>query len=122
MKRFSLALLASFMVLAVSACGGGEQAEQPNNNQPAAEQPTETPTADAGFDAAAAEAAYQQRCIGCHGKDLEGVSGPALTDIGARMTQEEILDILNNGKGAMPGGLVSGDEASNLAAWLASKK
>ncbi|WP_126428701.1 cytochrome c551 [Brevibacillus marinus] len=124
MKRISLALLASFLVLAVSACGGGEQTEQPNNNQPSAEQPSQNaPSADAGgFDAETAEATYQQRCIGCHGQNLEGVSGPALKDVGARYTQEEILAILNNGKGAMPGGLVSGEEASNLAAWLAAKK
>jgi hypothetical protein len=32
------------------------------------------------------------------------------------------LDILQNGRGTMPGGLVKGEDAETLAAWLADKK
>ena len=47
---------------------------------------------------------------------------PALNDIGSRFSEEEILDIIVNGQGNMPGGLVKGEEAEALAAWLAEKK
>ncbi len=65
-----------------------------------------------------------QSCIGCHGGDLEGGSGPSLQDVGSKYSEEEILDIINNGiEGtAMPGGLVPAEEAEILAAWLAEKQ
>ncbi|MRH43098.1 cytochrome c [Aquibacillus halophilus] len=65
-----------------------------------------------------------QSCIGCHGGDLAGGSAPGLQNVGSKYTQEEIHDIIINGiEGtAMPGGLVTGEEAEALAAWLAEKK
>lgn len=63
------------------------------------------------------EEIYQQSCIGCHGDQYQGGAGPALTGVGDRLSEDEIVDILTNGKGAMPGGLVSGNEAA-MATWL----
>jgi cytochrome c551 len=45
-----------------------------------------------------------------------------LSDIGSRLSQEEILNVIENGKNTMPPGLSKGDEAAALAAWLADKK
>ncbi|MGN8645505.1 cytochrome c550 [Gracilibacillus sp. HCP3S3_G5_1] len=60
-----------------------------------------------------------QSCIGCHGGDLEGGSGPALNDVHERLDVAEIEDIIINGTdGGMPGGLVSNEEAAVLAEWL----
>lgn len=66
----------------------------------------------------------QQSCIGCHGQNLEGIAGdgPDLRKIGGTYTEEELLNIILNGKGNMPGNLVQGERAENLAAWLADKK
>ncbi len=70
--------------------------------------------------------AIAQNCIGCHGGDLEGVegSGPSLQKIGSKYSEEEINEIIMNGiEGtAMPGGLVSSEEAQVLAEWLAQKQ
>ncbi|ARK29346.1 cytochrome c550 [Halalkalibacter krulwichiae] len=44
----------------------------------------------------------QQSCIGCHGGDLAGGAGPALTDLDGVYSAEEITDIILNGYGAMP--------------------
>lgn len=69
--------------------------------------------------------ALVQSCIGCHGGDLEGTSSaPGLQDVGSKYSQEEIQDIINNGiEGtAMPGGLVTTDEAEVLAEWLAGNE
>ncbi len=62
-----------------------------------------------------------QSCIGCHGGDLEGGSGPSLNDVHERLSVEEIESMIINGSenGNMPGGLVTNEEAAVLAEWLA---
>ncbi|MEA3318945.1 MULTISPECIES: cytochrome c550 [unclassified Bacillus (in: firmicutes)] len=69
-----------------------------------------------------AEELYQQNsCIGCHGGNLEGAgAAPALTDVGDRLSQEEIQNVIVNGQGAMPAGLATPKEAEVLAEWLAN--
>ncbi|RDU35404.1 cytochrome c [Neobacillus piezotolerans] len=62
-------------------------------------------------------------CISCHGDNLQGAMGPKLSDVGSRLDEAGIKDILLNGKGtSMPGGLVKGAEADAMAKWLADKK
>ncbi|MBM1105784.1 PQQ-binding-like beta-propeller repeat protein [Aurantibacter crassamenti] len=49
---------------------------------------------------------YQSRCINCHGKNMEGdASGtyPSLKGIEERVTTNDALEIINNGRGFMPG-------------------
>lgn len=69
-----------------------------------------------------AEELYQQNsCIGCHGGNLEGAgAAPALTDVGERLSQEEIKDVIVNGQGSMPANLATPQEAEVLAEWLAN--
>ncbi|MFP3381571.1 cytochrome c, partial [Bacillus sp. SIMBA_069] len=57
-----------------------------------------------------------------HGQTLEGAVGPNLQKIGGQLNKDQILEVLNKGKGAMPPGLVKGADAETLAAWLADKK
>lgn len=62
----------------------------------------------------------QETCISCHGENLKGGVGPDLTKVGSRLSEEDIKGILINGKdGGMPAGLVSAEEAGELARWLA---
>ncbi|MFM1651302.1 c-type cytochrome [Brevibacillus sp. B_LB10_24] len=137
MKRFSFFLLAGAMVLVLGACGKSAAptpqqpatppAEQPSTGAPATGGETTTPTTEPGatageFDAAKAEAVFKQNCSSCHGVDLKGAVGPDLTKIGDQLSKDDILGVINNGKGIMPKGLVSGADADNLAAWLASHK
>jgi cytochrome c550 len=69
--------------------------------------------------AASPEEIYQSTCIGCHGDQYQGVgSAPALTGVGGRLSPEEIEDVVVNGRNAMPGGLVSPDQAGEMAEWL----
>ena len=85
--------------------GGGEAAEGEEGGE----------TAEADFDP---EAHAQANCISCHGSSYEGGVGPAL--IGTALAQEEIEDILINGKGTMPGGLVQEENAAAMAEWVLS--
>ncbi|MDT9026542.1 c-type cytochrome [Rossellomorea yichunensis] len=57
-------------------------------------------------------------CISCHGSYLEGGAGPGLVGLSQRMSEENIITILENGNDNMPAGLVSPDEARLLADFL----
>lgn len=94
--------------LALAACGGGEEAKEPENG--------------AGETTASAEELYKQNCASCHGQNLQGGAGPQLADVGSRLSADEIKNIIINGQGAMPKGLLNESEATAVADWLATKK
>ncbi len=96
-------------VLVLGACGGNK-AEKPATTG------GETATVDA-------EAIVKSSCIACHGGNLEGKgNAPALNDVGARLSEEEIHTIIEKGQGGMPGGLIKGEDATAVAKWLSEKK
>ncbi|MDN7245785.1 cytochrome c550 [Planococcus shenhongbingii] len=64
------------------------------------------------------EAQAQQSCVSCHGSSYEGGVGPSLVD--TDMDQAALEDIIANGKGAMPGGLVEGENIPAMAEWILS--
>lgn len=116
-------LLALFMgsALLLSACGGGgnDTAEQPTEPTEPAEGTEEQAPA---VDVAAAEGLYAQSCASCHGQNLEGVVGPELAAIGNKLDAAGIENVIVNGQGAMPPGLLKGDDAKAVAEWLAAKQ
>ncbi|HHY72984.1 MAG TPA: cytochrome c [Bacillus bacterium] len=68
------------------------------------------------------EGMVKASCASCHGQNLEGGVGPALADVGSRLSAGDIENIINNGQNAMPAGLVDAEKASAIAAWLAEQK
>lgn len=66
------------------------------------------------------EEIYAQSCLGCHGENYEGAMGPALTNLGERLSDEEIREVLVNGRGPMPGNLVPGEALDDMIEWLLS--
>jgi mono/diheme cytochrome c family protein len=78
----------------------------------------------APLDTVAAEAVYKQSCISCHGGNLEGGVGPALTKVGGSMTETQIVKQIAKGGGVMPAfkGTLKDDQIANLAKWLATHK
>lgn len=96
--------------LVLGACGGGGDKANDNN---------------AGGDTASvdAEKIVNNSCVSCHGNNLEGRgNAPAIDTIGATMSEDQIHDVIINGQGAMPPGLIKGDEATAVAKYLAEKK
>jgi menaquinol-cytochrome c reductase cytochrome b/c subunit len=93
--------------------GGGSNAAAPAPSQPA----------DSGFKAGELWTA-QTSCMGCHGKNMEGVAGPNLQKVGSKYSAEEIANIIKNGKGGMPPNMFKGsdEDLKKLAEYLASLK
>ena len=124
MKKKLLALLMG-TTFALAACAGGEDVTEP------AEKDEETPPteqgdnkeAEAPTETAAGEEIYQSStCLSCHGQNLEGGAGPDLTQVGSRLTKDEIETVILEGRGAMQGGFLTGEDATAVATWLAEKK
>lgn len=62
---------------------------------------------------------YAENCLSCHGENLEGSIGPDLTLAGDRFSEEELKDIIQNGKDNMPPIMSDNEEdADVLAEWL----
>lgn len=145
MKKFLMAV-AGASILVLGACGGGNDApaeeeetpveepadaeteapeETPADDEGAdaeAEGDAEEPTADGGtYDAAAAEALYQQSCASCHGANFD--QQPNIKPVN-EYDAATIADAAVNGSenGKMPAILAGKEaEAENLAAWLADQ-
>ncbi|AUD13754.1 MULTISPECIES: cytochrome c550 [unclassified Planococcus (in: firmicutes)] len=86
--------------------GGGEEAAEGEGGEEAA---------SGDFDP---EATAQASCVSCHGSSYEGGVGPSL--VGTALSQEEIEEILINGKGTMPAGLVPEENVPAMAEWVLS--
>jgi cytochrome c550 len=86
------------------ATGGGENQGEDGGSTESAE-----------FDPAAQA---EQSCVSCHGSSYEGGVGPSLVD--TQLDQAAIEEIITNGKGAMPGGLIEGENIPAMAEWVLS--
>lgn len=64
----------------------------------------------AGGDMTEAKQIVSSQCTSCHGADLTGAVGPNLHERAKAMSKDQIVTVLKNGKGMMPGNLVSGKE------------
>ncbi|MGG1559676.1 MULTISPECIES: cytochrome c551 [Geobacillus] len=110
--KWKLAAMFLGVSLALAACGGGgDNAGEKNDG-----------SNGGGDTAAAAEQIFKQNCASCHGQDLSGGVGPNLQKVGSKYSKDEIKNIIANGRGAMPAGIIKGEDADKVAEWLAAKK
>jgi|SRR5690625_2559463 len=117
MKKWLMAVLFGTLLVLGACGGGGADTEEP------ADEGTEESADDGGtVDTAAAEDVYKSSCASCHADDLSGGVGPDLTEIGSKLSADEIEDIIANGQGSMPAGTATGDDATAVAEWLAEHK
>lgn len=105
-------ILRSLMIISllfiVTACSSGETEEQ---------------AAATDADKSAMKL-YKNNCMSCHGNDLSGRVGPGLQQVGSKMTEEQLVEIITVGAQGMPGyeNSLSADEINQLANWLSEKK
>jgi cytochrome c551 len=67
------------------------------------------------------EGLYKLSCLSCHGENLEGLAGPPVTNMKVKYSEEDMIKLLNDGVGMMPGGLLSEAEAKTVSKWLLEK-
>jgi mono/diheme cytochrome c family protein len=80
--------------------------------------PATSPAAEATGDATRGATVFSVNCAGCHGADATGGVGPSL--VGSGLTDTEVASVVAAGRGVMPPGLVEGQEAADVAAYVAS--
>jgi cytochrome c550 len=67
---------------------------------------------------ASPEDIYKQNCISCHGNAYQGGVGPALKGVGDRLSVDEVKNVITNGRGAMPSGLVEEQNIDAMAKYI----
>jgi cytochrome c551 len=128
-------LVAVAAVLAAIGCGGDDEppaagpatTAAPTTTAPATTSPATTPTAPATTaeepagpgSVAAGKQVFQGTCSGCHaGLGTRTGYGPKLA--GKGLTTASIRTTVQNGRGPMPAGLVSGQELEDVVAYVFS--
>lgn len=108
-----IAVLGILAVILISYVGVNQRAElaKEDNGE-------ETEVIEEGEIASDPEEIYKNNCAVCHGDDLSDGSAPELTQVGNKLSEDEIKEIIINGTGSMPPGLVGNTEAELLAEWL----
>lgn len=108
--------------LALAACGGSDDSSSRDSSS-TKEESTMNDDSSKTETAVDAEKIFANNCASCHGNNLEGNVGPNLTKVGSKYSSEEIQEIIKNGKGQMPAGILKEDEEIvAVADWLADKK
>jgi len=101
-------LLMGVIVAGLAGCGDAEDADTTDSVDSTPAESTESSDGTDSTDVSAGEKVANASCVGCHGGDLTGAMGPNLTT--TSLSKEEIIDVLVNGKGAMPPGTANGEE------------
>ena len=80
---------------------------------------TPTGVAVTGGDVYRGETTFQRECSGCHGDGGKGGGvGPVLFETG--LDSSEVTAAVQQGRGVMPAGLVSGQEQADVVAYVVS--
>ena len=61
---------------------------------------------------------FAASCAGCHGADASGGSGRRCA--GSGLTAPEVAAVVAAGRGVMPAGIVEGQDADDVASYVAS--
>ena len=79
-----------------NADGGVIAFAVPPDGAPDTSQTTEGEAGDQGA------TVYRQRCAACHGGSGEGATGPSMVDVDDRLTRDEHITVVREGRGSMP--------------------
>jgi mono/diheme cytochrome c family protein len=81
-------------------------------------EPSAAPTSTASGDAVRGKAVFERECAKCHGPQAEGGVGPGLA--GAGLDAATVTAAVQQGRGIMPAGLVTGQEEADVVAYVVS--
>jgi cytochrome c551 len=118
-KQMNKKLLATIFgsVLMLTGCFGGNGGDDKNAA------PTNDEKGGDVVQSEDAEKIVKANCTSCHGGNLEGQgNAPSLKDVGSRLSEAEILDVIHNGRGGMPAHVIEGAQAEVVAEWLSKQK
>jgi len=107
-KKLLFAFITGGMLLTVAACGSNNNSNNKDSGEPVS--------------VSNGEKLFKQSCATCHGGELEGIVGPSLKKVGAKYSEKDIENIIHDGRGSMPKGVLQGNDAKSVAKWLATKK
>ncbi|WP_338551311.1 c-type cytochrome [Paenibacillus sp. KS-LC4] len=112
--KYCFVIIVLLNALLLSACGNSGTAATTNDNR----------TEDSSIQSSDPEMIYKKKCMSCHGTDLQGRRGPSLQNIGSRLTEEEIIDMVANGKNGMPKFKknISAEDIQSVSKWLSGLK
>ena len=79
--------------------------------------PSAAPATATAGDPTRGRQVFVVNCSGCHGMDAQGGIGPALE--GSGLTASVVQAVVAGGRGVMPSGLVEGQDAADVAAYVA---
>ena len=87
--------------------------------------PSSTPSSSSGSgDVAAGKTVFEDNCASCHSAEAGTPSplpaAPNLAELAPTLDTQTILTQIENGGGAMPAKLLTGQDAANVAAYVAS--
>lgn len=107
MKKRSTLFLVIMLGLVITACSGKTSNEA---NNPGSSVPAE-------IDAAAL---YKKSCLSCHAVDLSGRVGPDLRDVGTKLNEEQLFNVIHDGLRGMPAykKRLSTEEIDAMVQWL----
>ena len=115
MKKGRKRLFLTGLVLTLGLVACGE--EQVEEKEPVKEA-EQTATDDTSL-VAKGEKVVKSSCIGCHASDLTGDMGPNLHN--TALSKEEIIEVLEKGRGSMPPASAKGYE-EEVAAYILTLK
>ncbi|WP_162160550.1 c-type cytochrome [Paenibacillus gorillae] len=116
LKSVFVTCLFAAVLLLLSACGAPIASDANETKTSSKEEQSNTDNAE--------QLIYKKKCISCHGVDLQGRAGPSLQNVGSRLTEEEIFDIVANGRKGMPKfeKRISEEELRSISRWLSEMK
>ena len=100
----------------------GGTSEPPATEPPATEPPATEPGDGGSGDPASGETLFAANCASCHVVEPGAAPtvGPNLADEAASLDESAIIDKIAEGGSVMPAGLVSGQDAADVAAYILS--
>lgn len=114
-----LIILACATALFVAGCGGSDSKSDSPKSDSSSSSSSDSASKDPAFDKS--RSLFTTSCGGCHqlaDADAVGSVGPDLDKL--KMTKETVLAQIKNGGGGMPADLIKGDDAEQMAEYVAA--